>query len=98
MVLQNDAKQVISLNDELKSKSKAGLLEEITQAQKQNKNPQVSIESISHMGSLKNVVHQVLKNEEIDLVAMGKDGGNHVEVISNLLKEEECPLLVTFHH
>lgn len=98
MVLQTDAKLVISQNDELKAKSKAGLLQDVNYANKNLKNPQITIETISYMGSLKNVIYQVLQKENIDLVAMGKDGGKHVETISALLKEVgKCPLLTTYH-
>lgn len=96
MVLQTDAKQVITLNDEMKKKSKAGLLSEESEAKNLINNPLVTVQTISHMGSLKNVIHQLLKNENFDLVAMGKDGGKHVETIQGLLKEEQCPLLITY--
>lgn len=96
MVLQNDASQVISLNDELKKKSKAGLLKEESEAKSQIKNPLISVHTTSTMGSLKNVIFQMLKKEKYDLVAMGKDGGKHVETIQGLLKQEKCPLLITY--
>lgn len=97
MVLQTDAKLVISQNDELKKKSRAGLLEEEMFAKTKLTNPEVTIETLSSMGSLKNVIYQVLQKEKIDLIAMGKDGGKNVEVISTMLKSEGlCPLLTTY--
>ena len=96
VVQQTDAKQVITMNDEMKRKSKEGLLAEEIEAKKLLNNSHISINTTSHMGSLKNVIWQLLKKEKIDLVAMGKDGGKHVETIQTLLKEEECPLLITY--
>src|SRR5665647_862696 len=96
MVQQTDPKQVILLNDELKKKSKEGLEREREEAMKKVTNPRISIDVISHMGSLKNIIMQMLKTDKMDLVAMGKDGGKNVETIAALLKQQQCPLLITY--
>ena len=98
MVQQTDPKQVILINDELKRKSKEGLESELEEALSKNNNPQISINITSQMGSLTNVIRQMIQTEKIDLVAMGKDGGKHVEKVAALLKHHGCPLLVTFLH
>jgi nucleotide-binding universal stress UspA family protein len=96
MVQQTDPGQVILLNDELKQKSKLGLEQARKSASEINKNPNISIETSSHLGSLKYVILQLLGKEKVDLVAMGKNGGKHVDTISILLKQQACPLLITY--
>ncbi len=96
IVQQTDPKQVIILNDELKKRSKQGLEQEKIEALKKNTNPLITIETNSQMGSLTNVIKQMLHTYKVDFVAMGKDGGRHVEQVANLLKEQECPLLITY--
>lgn len=94
-VNENDSGKIIPLHDELKKKSKIGLQAEQREAQKSINNPNIILEASSHIGTLKSVIQRVLKREKIDLVAMGKDGGTHVEAIAALLKEMEFPLLIT---
>lgn len=96
MVQQTDPREVISLNDELKQISKKGLELEKQHALRLSTNPNIQIETASHMGSLGNVVVQLLRRQKIDLVAMGKNGGKHVDSIATLLKQHKCPLLITY--
>jgi nucleotide-binding universal stress UspA family protein len=96
MVQQTDPNQVILHNDELKKKSKAGLEKERDEAIGKVENPNISIDVASHMGSLNHVILQLLNKNEVDLVAMGKNGGRNVETISTLLKQQLCPLLITY--
>ena len=96
IVEQNsDPSRLVSLNDELKKISKAQLEQEVQWAKNLCLNPLVSIEGASHMGSLNNVILNILRREKIDLVAMGKGNGNHVEQVASLLKLQNCPLLIT---
>ncbi len=88
--------QIILLNDELKRRSKEGLEIERLAIIKLIKNSKIKIDTSSHIGTLKNVVHQLLDDEKIDLVVMGKDGGRHVESIAAFLRNYECPLLTTY--
>lgn len=94
-IQQTDPLQVISFNDELKRRSKAGLERQCADAMRRITNKNITVETASHMGSLNNVILQLLRKEGIDLVAMGKDGGKHVESVSSLLKLQQCPLLIT---
>jgi len=96
MVQQTDPLQVIRQNDEFKMRSRAGLEKEKSEALKKINNSNISVNTSSHMGTLSNVILQLLKKEKIDLVAMGKDGGRHVETVAALLREKECPLLITY--
>lgn len=63
---------------------------------KKVKNPNVTLEVASHMGSLNNVVLQLVQKDKFDMVAMGKSGGDNVETISKMLKQQKCPLLITY--
>jgi nucleotide-binding universal stress UspA family protein len=96
MVKETDPQKVISLNDELKLASKRSLEHERAELQKKITNPNVSVNIASHMGSLTNVISQLVKTHTVDLVAMGKDGGRNVENVSTILRQIGCPLLVTY--
>lgn len=96
VVKQTDPEKVIEVNDELKRKSLQGLETERSEALKKIHNNNITIETSSHMGSLNNVISQIIKRTKIDLVAMGKDGGKNVELVSETLKKQQCPLLVTY--
>lgn len=87
---------LISTNDQLRKISKAGLEQDREEALKLNKNPLITFETISQMGSLTNVTLQTIEKHKIDLVVMGKNGGKHVDLVSALLKKQGCPLLITY--
>lgn len=88
--------QLIQLNDELKNFSKRGLEREMSNAQKWITNPNVKIETASHMGSLTNVIRNLIRIEKFDLVAMGIDEGKRVAQVASLLKQNNGPLLATY--
>ena len=96
IVQQTDPSQVIELNDQLKRKSKTGLEQELTNAKSKISNSLITVDIASHMGSLNNVVLHMIRNKNFDMVAMGKNCGKHVEIISGMLKQQECPLLITY--
>ena len=96
MVSEKDPQKVITLNDELKLASRRNLEHERLELLKKLTNPHIFVSNISHMGSLTNVVSQLLRSQSIDMVVMGKDGGKNVENVSEVLKQNGCPLLVTY--
>lgn len=96
IVNKTDPELIISVNDHLKKISKEGLAAQKEIALKKKTKAPITIETISQMGSLNNVILQFLQREKIDLVAMGKDGGRHVENVSAILKKQHCPLLITY--
>lgn len=96
IVQHPDPSKLIALNDELKSFSKSGLEKERSEAMKRITNPLVTLEIASHMGSLNNVVLQMVQKDKFDMVAMGKSGGDNVETISKILRQQKCPLLITY--
>lgn len=95
IVQETDPREVIRLNDELKKRSREALAVQKEDALKKIQNTNITVETASHLGSLNNVIHQLLQMGEVDLVAMGKDTGRHLEQISALLKQHECPILIT---
>jgi nucleotide-binding universal stress UspA family protein len=96
IVNKTDHDLIIYVNDHLKKISKDGLAAQKEIALKKKSKTPITVETISQMGSLNNVILQFLQRERIDLVAMGKDGGRHVENVSAILKKLHCPLLITY--
>ena len=95
MVQQTDPSKIIALNDEMKLRSKSGLERQRAEALVGVRNANLSIETASHMGSLTNVILQLLSTSKIDLVAMGKHSGKRVEGVAELLQQKQCSLLIT---
>lgn len=92
-ILQNtDPDTVIKHNDEMRERSRSGLMSFRDEALRLVTTPGITVDIASHMGSLSNVVHQLLRKEKIDLVALGTP--EHIEALSSLLKREKCPLLI----
>ena len=98
MVQQTDPDQVILANDQLKQLSRQKLELERLEALKLITNSNISVETSSNMGSLNYVILNLIQKEKFDLVAMGKNGGRHVEAMSTMLKTKKCPLLITYMH
>ena len=96
LVPEVDPELIISANDKFKKISKAGLELEREEALKLNKNPLTTFETISQLGSLTNVTLQTIEKFNINLVVMGKNGGKHVDLVAALLKQQGCPLLITY--
>lgn len=92
----NDPQKYVQLNDELKSNSIINLEKQRIEALEWVQNPNISIVTASHMGSLLSVITNLIKQEKIDLVAMGKSGSIQDEQITDLLKKQKCPLLLTY--
>ena len=96
MDLQNDPQGLVQRNDELKLLSNNHLDKQKAESLRWIRNPEITIQTASHMGSLPNVISHLIIKEKIDLVAMGNDGGSHVYKIVDLLKKLKCPLLITY--
>lgn len=93
-----ESKNIIQVNDLAKINSQKGLKKECHQTLKLITDANMQVETISHMGSLTNVISNITKKEKIDLIVMGKDGGKHVNKVTDLLKDSlsACPLLIVF--
>jgi hypothetical protein len=92
IVQETDPHLVIQLNDEMKEKSRQGLERSCQDIRKLTTNPNITIETASHMGSLSNVIYQLLKKMKIDLVAIG--AGEDFGAVVQLLQKHKCPLLM----
>lgn len=94
-----DFSKVVEINDMAKSKAKSRLEDEVQWAQNLSQDRFLEVEPILHMGSLESVISQVLKDNKVDLIVMGKDGGEHVEQIYKILKHNKflSPLLIVFN-
>lgn len=91
---------LVKMNDIEKNKSRKALEMEKNVILSEGCEKLFSVECISNMGTLTNIVPKIVKQKEIDLVIMGKDGGQHVEEVSRALKADKsnCPLLIVFAH
>lgn len=94
IVKETDPELVITANDRLKSQSKNSLealksltLQKIT-------NPQINVQTASHMGSLRNVIQQLLKKEKFDHIAVTKDQAGELSSIREFLKEKACAFII----
>lgn len=95
---ETNTSQMIEANDTVKVKVKESLENERKWTLDLSKNSKLEVCTIPHMGSLENVIPQVLKDNKIDLIVIGKNGGEHAEQISKVLKHNKSmsPLLVVF--
>lgn len=91
--LNQDPSTLIQRNDELKKQSRNNLEIEKSFALENVRNPLINIETLSHMGSLSNVITNLLRVEKYDLVVMAKQGCHNVEYFEELLKKYNCPFL-----
>ena len=91
-VHQTDPKQVMALNDERKTRSLAGLAQERKLALELLRNPQVSVEISSHLGSLQNVLAN-LADTETSLVVIAKGDIKNPDSMNAILKLA-IPLLI----
>lgn len=95
--MKNDHQHLLQLNDQMRLESKKKLELQKAEALTWVKNSFTDIKTASHMGTLTNVMTNLIRTEQIDLVVMGKNGGGHVEQIVDLLKKQRCPLLITYN-
>jgi nucleotide-binding universal stress UspA family protein len=94
LVQQTDPREILSLNDELRKRSKEGLELEKKAVVRALDNEQVSVSVGSHIGSLINVISNLIYTDDFDLVVMKNRGGEYQETIKTLMKNKKCPLLV----
>ena len=87
-----DPSKVIEMNDELKRRSRDGLAESLQKAEAENSNPLVSIQTASHLGSLFNVVQNLMGQEKYETVSFCEGGPQKV---AELITKKKCPVLIT---
>lgn len=94
IVNETDPELVIHANDKLKSESKSCLEELKLSASERIKNPQVQILTASHLGTLKNVIQQLMKKEKFDQLTVTKEQASELIPLKEFLKEKACTLSI----
>jgi nucleotide-binding universal stress UspA family protein len=88
-----DPQELLRLNDELKLHSRRNLESIKSDALAAIHNPLISIEICSHMGSLANVLTNLIEREKIDAIAVGNENGKFGDQLALLLKKHNCLVL-----
>jgi hypothetical protein len=94
IVKETDPEQVIVANDKLKSESKTSLEELKSLTMSKILNPNVQIQTVSHLGTLKNVIQQILKKERFDQLAVTKEQASELTAIKDFLRERACSFVI----
>jgi nucleotide-binding universal stress UspA family protein len=93
-----DSENAVLINDQLKEKVNKRLLSERDKITELTKDYKIHFEAFAYMGSVENVIPEILKKQKFDLVVMGKNGGQFIEKVSRALRENnsKCPLLTVY--
>lgn len=94
MDLSNEPNNFIQLNDDLKNNSKKNLERQKSEELVWVRNPNIQIETASHMGSLSNVLLNLIKKEKIEQVFIGETTDKSLQNLSILLKKNNCDLFI----
>lgn len=94
IVKETDPEQVITANDKLKSESKMSLEELKSLTMGKILNPNIQIQTVSHLGTLKNVIQQLLKKEKFDQLAVTKEQATELTTIREFLRDKECSFVI----
>lgn len=93
-----DVGNAVILNDNMKSLSKKKLeqLKEEILTEAERLQPNFTL--ISHIGSIENVIKEVLNSGNYNLIIMGKNGGSYIEKVSKVLNgiHSKCPLIIMY--
>ncbi|MBL7664522.1 MAG: hypothetical protein JNM93_05270 [Bacteriovoracaceae bacterium] len=90
--MNTEPNQLLQNNDELKQKSKLMLEEEVEWARHYSKNTKLNIMPVSHMGSINNVILNLLSKKAINLVILGDEDHVHRD-IALFLQSQNYPVL-----
>ncbi|MDA8792105.1 universal stress protein [Bacteriovoracaceae bacterium] len=96
MVQKSDGNNIIDMNDRIKEMAMKGLERAKDYSEQLTKTETIDVETHLKIGSLKNVIYQMIKEQGIDLVVMGRDAGKHINEVSKHLKDKsaECPIVI----
>lgn len=86
--------RIISTNDELRSHSLSRLEKEALFAKGLIKNKRLTTSTLCRMGTLKNVILQVIEEKKIDLVILGIRGSKRKDEVFDILNRSQCPVLI----
>lgn len=93
--LKDEPHLLLQKNDLLKAQSKQNLEKQKSDELIWVRNPLITIETASHMGSLANVILNLIAKEDFDAVVIGKSESFAVKEIEKLLKKQKCSLIIT---
>jgi hypothetical protein len=95
VVPASEPEKIINIHDELRRKSKDGLQAELKRIQNKKINPALSFETLSHMGTLENVLPHLVKTRQIDFVVVGvnTDENRNSSRLFHLISILGCPLV-----
>lgn len=85
---------VISENDRLKKESILNLQKLKAETDLKIKNPFILVTIASHLGTLKNVIQQILIKEDFDELAILRDQSSDISGITKFLKEKSCSVFM----
>jgi len=98
LVPTSQPEDLIAVHDELRKKSREGLEDQRKKMESANLNARISFDTLSHMGTLENVIPHIVKNHHIDCVVMGIDQEKRKCVLektySHILNSIMCPLMI----
>lgn len=85
---------VISENDRLKKESLQNLQKLKISTDQKVTNPFILITIASHLGTLRNVIQQILIKEDFDELAISKEQSSDISGIMTFLKEKSCAVYI----
>lgn len=94
MVKETNPALVISENDRLKRESLQNLQLLKATTDTKNKNPFILVTVASHMGTMRNVIQQILTKEDFDELAITKEQSSDISGIMKFLKEKSCSVYI----
>lgn len=86
---------VIAENDRLKRESLQNLQKIKHETDAKNKNPFILVTVASHLGTLRNVVQQILIKEDFEELAISKEHSSDISAIMKFLKEKSCAVFMS---
>lgn len=93
-----DVGNAVVLNDHLKSQSRSSLEQMKSEISLSSNDLLLEFELISHIGSIENVIKEVLSRGDFSLIVMGKNGGSYIEKVSKVLNKihSKSPLIIVY--
>lgn len=95
IVKETDPALVIEANDKLKSVSRNSLEQLKLMILSNVQNPHIKVQTASHLGTLKNVIQQLLKKEKFDQIAVSsEEQAKELFSLKDFLREKACRIAI----
>lgn len=95
IVKETNPALVISENDRLKNESVQNLQSLKSNIETKIKNPFILVTIASHLGTLRNVIQQILMKEDFDELVISKEQSADISGIAKFLKEKSCVIYIS---